>query len=366
MAKSPKFTESGIMEPEARFKHLASFGNSVAVDPNIPAVRYSNHKLTVTQRGSINYSWGFLFLTIWSFRRYYRSGTEMERMAKVYLSEGNLEDAYILYLRFSTLFIEKIISHPEYKAVPATMKQLNKARLKDILNILEQVKGKLLERYKREYANFLVNKETERLRALELEKVREEEQRRRIPRDIPAVAPAPPPSGFNDFTPYDVPPSAPSAAELLDNIVYPNDFPSDKNRSPSARLILPGGGTGEAAKRPTVDRTLKPSASYTGGLRMVVVPKDTMYRFLLLVAENTAKNIETCGILAGKLSQNRFRLTHVIIPKQRGTSDSCNTMNEEELFDVQDQHNLITLGWIHVSFILNSHFLYTNVRLLPA
>lgn len=39
MAKSPKFTESGIMDPEARFKHLASFGNSVAVDPNIPAIR---------------------------------------------------------------------------------------------------------------------------------------------------------------------------------------------------------------------------------------------------------------------------------------------------------------------------------------
>lgn len=47
-------------------------------------------------------------------------------------------------------------------------------------------------------------------------------------------------------------------------------------------------------------------------------------------------------------AQNRLLVTHIILPKQKGTSDSCTTMNEEELFDIQDQHNLITLGWIHV------------------
>lgn len=44
----------------------------------------------------------------------------------------------------------------------------------------------------------------------------------------------------------------------------------------------------------------------------------------------------------------------MILPKQKGTSDSCLTMNEEEIFDYQDQHNLITLGWIHVSIL--KHF----------
>ncbi|KAI4460362.1 amsh-like protease [Holotrichia oblita] len=37
----------------------------------------------------------------------------------------------------------------------------------------------------------------------------------------------------------------------------------------------------------------------------------------------------------------------MILPKQKGTADSCMTMNEEEIFDYQDQHNLITIGWIH-------------------
>ena len=48
-------------------------------------------------------------------------------------------------------------------------------------------------------------------------------------------------------------------------------------------------------------------------------------------------------------SRDSFQITHLVIPKQRGTPDSCDTQNEEELFDVQDKYDLITLGWIHVS-----------------
>ena len=47
-------------------------------------------------------------------------------------------------------------------------------------------------------------------------------------------------------------------------------------------------------------------------------------------------------------TQNTLRVTHIIVPKQKGNADSCETLNEEELFDVQDQYDLITLGWIHV------------------
>lgn len=83
----------------------------------------------------------------------------------------------------------------------------------------------------------------------------------------------------------------------------------------------------------------------------MVVPKDTMSKFLALASKNTNKNVETCGILVGRLALHRLNITHVIVPKQYGTSDSCTTMNEEEIFDIQDQHNLITLGWIHVNFV---------------
>lgn len=78
--------------------------------------------------------------------------------------------------------------------------------------------------------------------------------------------------------------------------------------------------------------------------------------FLQLAKSNTAKNIETCGILAGSLAKNRLHITHIIIPKQHGTPDSCNTMNEEEIFEIQDDQNLITLGWIHVGFLWHRKF----------
>lgn len=35
-------------------------------------------------------------------RRYFRSGVEMERMAAVYLEEGSLENAFVLYNKFIT------------------------------------------------------------------------------------------------------------------------------------------------------------------------------------------------------------------------------------------------------------------------
>lgn len=44
-----------------------------------------------------------------------------------------------------------------------------------------------------------------------------------------------------------------------------------------------------------------------------------------------------------------FCITHLIIPKQTSTSDSCTTLSEEELFEIQDSYDLLTLGWIHVS-----------------
>lgn len=54
--------------------------------------------------------------------------------------------------------------------------------------------------------------------------------------------------------------------------------------------------------------------------------------------------------------RNEFTITHVIVPKQHGGPDYCNTENEEELFMIQDQHGLVTLGWIHVSVLFLYYF----------
>ncbi|XP_058087253.1 AMSH-like ubiquitin thioesterase 1 [Magnolia sinica] len=92
-----------------------------------------------------------------------------------------------------------------------------------------------------------------------------------------------------------------------------------------------------------------------------------MDSFMRLARSNTERNLETCGVLAGSLKNRKFNVTALIIPKQESTSDSCQTMNEEEIFDVQDKQSLFPLGWIHThpsqscfmsSIDLHTHYSY--------
>ncbi|RDX97633.1 AMSH-like ubiquitin thioesterase 1 [Mucuna pruriens] len=92
-----------------------------------------------------------------------------------------------------------------------------------------------------------------------------------------------------------------------------------------------------------------------------------MESFMKLAKSNTKKNLETCGVLAGLLKNRKFYITALIIPKQESTSDSCQTTNEEEIFEVQDKRSLFPLGWIHThptqscfmsSIDLHTHYSY--------
>ena len=87
--------------------------------------------------------------------------------------------------------------------------------------------------------------------------------------------------------------------------------------------------------------TLPSSAAAGGGgpkelvkraaLRDVHVSVALMDEFLRFAAANTARGVETCGILAGSLSGNdsTFTISTLIIPKQRGTTDTVEMLSEE-------------------------------------
>lgn len=75
----------------------------------------------------------------------------MVRMANVYYDEGNFENAYCLYLKFMTLFLEKIRKHPDFGSVPSNMKAANQAKLREVLPKAEKLKQKLLDIYKQDY-----------------------------------------------------------------------------------------------------------------------------------------------------------------------------------------------------------------------
>lgn len=95
--------------------------------------------------------------------------------------------------------------------------------------------------------------------------------------------------------------------------------------------------------------TFKPSAYLENGtpLRTIFLPPDLRHQFLSIALPNTNANLETCGILCGTLISNALFISKLVIPEQESTSDTCETINESDLFDYVDGEDLMVLGWIH-------------------
>lgn len=95
--------------------------------------------------------------------------------------------------------------------------------------------------------------------------------------------------------------------------------------------------------------TFKPSAYLENGspLRTIFLPPDLRLHFLQIALPNTQANLETCGILCGTLISNALFISKLVIPDQESTSDTCETVNEDKLFDFVDGEDLMVLGWIH-------------------
>lgn len=84
--------------------------------------------------------------------------------------------------------------------------------------------------------------------------------------------------------------------------------------------------------------TFKPSAYLENGtpLRTIFLPPSLRHRFLSIALPNTRANLETCGILCGTLISNALFISKLVIPEQESTSDTCETVNESDLFDYVD------------------------------
>ncbi|XP_020829273.1 AMSH-like protease isoform X1 [Phascolarctos cinereus] len=299
-------------------------------------------------------------------RRYFRSGVEMERMASVYLEEGNLENAFVLYNKFITLFVEKLPSHRDYQQCVIPEKQDIMKKLKEIaFPRTDELKKDLLKKYNAEYQECLQSKnkykadvlrKLEHQRLIEAEKQRIAQMRRQqleteqfhffedqlrkqeLARDqlrskeAPVLSEQTDGNALSCFSPHQ---NRPSLGVFSD-------------QAPRSDALT------YAGQSPPVNRALKPATALSAvqnllveDLRCVLLPRDLCHRFLLLAESNTVRGIETCGILCGKLTHNEFMITHVIVPKQSAGPDYCDVANVEELFGIQDQHSLLTLGWIH-------------------
>lgn len=130
------------------------------------------------------------------------------------------------------------------------------------------------------------------------------------------------------------------------------DDPSVPRRPNKEEITYTDSAPRSATASPTIKPstfTFKPSAYLENGtpLRTIFLPPDLRNRFLSIALPNTRANLETCGILCGTLISNALFISKLVIPEQESTSDTCETVNESELFDYIDGEDLMVLGWIH-------------------
>ncbi|XP_075010748.1 AMSH-like protease [Calonectris borealis] len=298
-------------------------------------------------------------------RRYFRSGVEMERMASVYMEEGNLENAFVFYNKFITLFVEKLPSHRDYHQCAVPEKQDIIKKLKEVaFPRTDELKRDLLKKYNLEYQEYMQNKnkcKTEFLKKLEHQKLIEAEKKRIAHMRQQQLES----EQFQFFEDQLKKQELARDQKIKESVVMSEQIDGSmlscisvpENSSLSTALLEKkdrSGTSGCAGHSPPVNRVLKPAATLGAvqtqlaeALRGVILPRDLCHKFLLLAEANTVRGIETCGILCGKLTHNEFTITHVIVPKQSAGPDYCDMENVEELFGIQDQYDLLTLGWIH-------------------
>ena len=159
------------------------------------------------------------------------------------------------------------------------------------------------------------------------------------------------------------PPRVPSKAPLM-SPQTPPPIPSKTYSESSSPLDAPS----------TPEPAFSTPCSLESGapLRTVFLPSDVRPNFLRLSSHNTSSNQETLGILLGTLLRNAFFITHLVIPPQRSTSDTCEMLDEAVLYSFIEEYeqssggnDLLILGWIHThpsqSCFLSSADLHTHV-----
>lgn len=94
---------------------------------------------------------------------------------------------------------------------------------------------------------------------------------------------------------------------------------------------------------------MEPELEQKEGLRNVQISRALLDAFLNLAKSNTKREIETCGILAGRLNPKTrsLEVTSLMIPRQKGTRDQVEMVDEEVLLEEVLTNGLMVLGWIH-------------------
>ncbi|WIA13630.1 hypothetical protein OEZ85_007194 [Tetradesmus obliquus] len=249
-----------------------------------------------------------------SLAHYYRSADLLQAQATAYRAANNEEQLYVMLVRLISLVVETISKH---RLCVKTSAQHEKYLKQVVAAAAEAEKLKIILRTKhipqpraytsRRPANTVQITDTNALPDIDW-----------------AGAAAPPPAA-----------AAAAAAGIASAGYVPLD--SDLEWPPSVAEAAAAAAAGPKSLSKRLD------------LRDVHISVALMNDFLHYAANNTRRGIESCGILAGRLSasDSRFTITTLIVPKQTGTSDTVEMLGEEEVWEAESSRELVPLGWIH-------------------
>jgi STAM-binding protein len=175
------------------------------------------------------------------------------------------------------------------------------------------------------------------------------------PRVLP---PRPPKEREVDQSPARLPPRPDKDLDLKRNspilppprpgkeLLSPSTLP-DYSPLPEEAPAVPPKSIAEPEKQKRV--TFRPAAYLENGdpIRPVFLPSTLRQKFLALASNNTRQGLEMCGMLCGTTVNNALFISHLVIPEQKCTSDTCETENESGMLDYCITNDLIVIGWIH-------------------
>eukprot|EP00397_Hematodinium_sp_SG-2012_P040316 GEMP01044147.1.p1 GENE.GEMP01044147.1~~GEMP01044147.1.p1 ORF type:complete len:385 (+),score=63.74 GEMP01044147.1:138-1157(+) len=205
--------------------------------------------------------------------------------------------------------------------------------------------------------------EAERVKASIIERLTEE---RRLKAEAAALQPTviglPPPTAEPSAPPLAAPDALLAGPEIsphtpsfpsVQPLVYPWEYPEEPP-PPTIESFSP---------TPQLE-TRKEDRIYT-------MPTDLEKKFLQAAWSNTAKEVETCGILVGDLKDNHIRIDAILLPPQTGSYNTCEALDEMKVSEWQIEHGRISVGWIHThptqeaflsSIDLHMHFSYQSLQ----
>lgn len=292
-----------------------------------------------------------------SFRNWLHVSRTLLYEAKAHVLEDDLERAYVLYLRYADLVLNKLEKHPDCAA--NRLAYLRALRLvPQVLEESERLKAKLQMKYT---AFSLASPELAPLSRVSSMSPEFKPDFKQYLDESAVASPtkSEPPRLNVDRSFADTlsslkrttQPSAHSAqgdstvGTQRAKFSYPSPI---IGRYTNPALQPPGNFMLSPTTKPNHEFPLpSESPSRVDGLRTLHFPRGLQSRFLAAALSNTKNDLETCGILCGRLERQAFVVTDLVVPFQESTSNTCTTLREELLFEYADSRNLFILGWIH-------------------